>query len=164
MGQIRNALRAYALKGAPPAEVMDDLHLLVDASDGTIDFATVVYVALCPATGDGELATAGHLPPLLVSAGGRAQYLELPSCPPLGLSGAPACTSTRFHMAAGDTLWLYTDGLVEARTRPIDAGLAALAELAGRTRGDLEPLADTLLATLAGTRDDDVALLGLRRG
>src|SRR3954452_7350820 len=70
MGQIRNALRAYALKGAAPAEVMDDLHRLVDASEGTIAFATAIYVALDPRTGEGELATAGHLPPLLVHGAG----------------------------------------------------------------------------------------------
>jgi serine phosphatase RsbU (regulator of sigma subunit) len=164
MGQIRNALRAYALKGAAPAEVMDDLHGLVGASGGTITFATVIYVALRPDTGEGEIATAGHLPPLLVHADGRTEYAAMPGCPPLGLSGAPTCTSTRFSMAPGDTVWLYTDGLVESRRQPIDDGLRALAELASRTRGDLEPLADTLLATVPAARDDDVALLGLRRG
>jgi PAS domain S-box-containing protein len=164
MGQIRNALRAYAVKGAAPAEVMDDLHALVDASAGTITFATAIYVALDPASGDGELATAGHLPPLLVHADGRSEYLAVPRCPPLGLSGAPPCGSARFCLGAGDTLWLYTDGLVESRERPIDAGLSALAELAGRERGHLDILADTLLSALPRSREDDVALLGLRRG
>jgi serine phosphatase RsbU (regulator of sigma subunit) len=164
MGQIRNALRAYALKGAAPADVMDDLHALVSASAGTITFVTAIYVALDPATGDGELATAGHLPPLLVPADGPPEFLRIERCPPLGLSGAPPCAATRFRLEAGDTLWLYTDGLVESRERPIDDGLHALAELAGRERGDLEPLADTLLSRLPRSREDDVALLGLRRG
>src|SRR3954449_4144188 len=65
MGQIRNSLRAYALKGAGPGEVIDDLHALVDASRGEITFATVVYVVLDPHSGEGVLASAGHLPPLL---------------------------------------------------------------------------------------------------
>ena len=164
MGQIRNALRAYALKGAAPAAVMDDLHALVAASAGSVTFATVLYVALDPATGEGELATAGHLPPLLVHPDGATELLPIPTCPPLGLSDAPPSVAARFRLALGDTLWLYTDGLVETRERPIDAGLAALADLAGRTGGDLEPLADTLLATLPRSREDDVALLGLRRG
>jgi PAS domain S-box-containing protein len=164
MGQIRNALRAYALKGATPAEVMDDLHALVDASAGTITFATAIYVALDPASGEGELATAGHLPPLLVHADGHTEFVAVPRCPPLGLSGAPPCTAARFRLGAGDTLWLYTDGLVESRERPIDAGLAALVELAGRERGHLDVLADTLLDRLPRSREDDVALLGLRRG
>jgi hypothetical protein len=73
--------------------------------------------------------------------------------------------STRFRLVGGDTLWLYTDGLVESRERPIDTGLTALAELAGATAGAaLGALADTLLAELPRSREDDVALLGLRRG
>jgi serine phosphatase RsbU (regulator of sigma subunit) len=164
MGQLRNALRAYALKGAPPAAVIDDLHTLVKASAGAVTFATALYVALDPATGVAEMASAGHLPPLLVHPDGAAELLDVPRCPPLGLSDAPPCDSGRFRLAPGDTLWLYTDGLVESRERPIDAGLDALAEVAGRARGDLERLADTLLATLPRSREDDVALLGLRRG
>src|SRR3954469_844763 len=54
MGQIRNALRAYALKGAAgPHAVIDDLHTLVDASAGTITFVTAVYVVIDPHTGEG---------------------------------------------------------------------------------------------------------------
>ena len=57
MGQIRNALRAYALKGPPaPGAVLDDLHALVEASAGAIAFVTVVYVVLDLRTGAGELA------------------------------------------------------------------------------------------------------------
>src|SRR4051794_21095938 len=55
MGQIRNSLRAYALKGAGPGEVIDDLHALVDASHGEITFATVIYVVLDPHSGEGVL-------------------------------------------------------------------------------------------------------------
>src|SRR3954451_21009622 len=77
MGQIRNALRAYALKGAGPHEVMDDLHALVDHAGGEITFVTVVYVWIDPATGAGECALAGHMPPLL-----GAEYVDVPSCPP----------------------------------------------------------------------------------
>ena len=92
MGQVRNALRAYALKGASPDEVIDDLHRLVDAAGGEITFVTVVYVVLDPATGEGELALAGHLPPLIVGAQ-RTEYLDAPRCPPLGFSGAGPCTA-----------------------------------------------------------------------
>ena len=79
MGQIRNALRAYALKGAGPGEVLDDLHTLVEASAGAITFATVIYVVLDPATGAGELATAGHLPALLVGDGALRRRAALPA-------------------------------------------------------------------------------------
>jgi hypothetical protein len=70
---------------------------------------------------------------------------------------------SRVTIAEGETLWLYTDGLVESRHRPIDDGLAALADTAARAEGDLAAIADHLLAVLPGTRDDDIALVGLRR-
>ena len=163
MGQIRNSLRAYALKGAGPAEVIDDLYRLVDASTGAIAFATLVYVVLDERTGACDLASAGHLPPLIVGAAGGAHFTETPRCPPLGFSDADPSTLAHFEIAPGETLWLYTDGLVESRRRPIDVGLAALADAAGRAEGGLEEIAEHLLATLPGSRDDDIALLALRR-
>jgi serine phosphatase RsbU (regulator of sigma subunit) len=163
MGQIRNSLRAYALKGAGTAEVIDDLHRLVDASAGTIAFATVVYVVLDPQTGACELSTAGHLPPLVVGVAGGAHFVETPRCPPLGFSDAAPCALAHFELAPGETLWLYTDGLVESRQRPIDVGLAALADAAGSSDGGLEEIAEHLLAVLPASRDDDIALLALRR-
>lgn len=157
MGQIRNALRAYALKGGRPAAVIEDLHALVD--QGEITFATVVYVVLDLASGRGEVATAGHLPPLIAGAG----FVDVPRCPPLGFGGVSSCSSCEFELEPGATLWLYTDGLVEARTRPIDTGLELLADAAGRAQGELGAIADRLLATLPAAHDDDIALLGLRR-
>ena len=159
MGQIRNALRAYALRGAVPATVIDDLHALVDASGGAITFVTVVYVALDLATGAGELASAGHLPALLAGEG----YVEAPRCPPLGFSGAAACRVGHFTLAPGQTLWLFTDGLIESRRRTLDAGLGELEQAAARATGSLDEIADRLLTELPAQRDDDIALLGLRR-
>jgi serine phosphatase RsbU (regulator of sigma subunit) len=159
MGQIRNALRAYALKGGGPCEVIDDLHTLVAASEGAITFVTVIYVVLDPLTGEGEIAGAGHLPALIAGRG----YVAAPRCPPLGFSGAPPCELARFTLAPGETLWLFTDGLVESRRRPLDAGLELLAQKAGDATGSLEEIADRLLVELPASRDDDIALLGLRR-
>jgi PAS domain S-box-containing protein len=162
MGQLRNALRAYALKGARPAAVIDDMHALADATEGEIAFATLLYLELDLAEGKGEFAVAGHLPPLVVEADGTARYLEIARCPPLGASGAPPCESRPLTLAPGATLWLYTDGLVESRAQPIDTGMAALAQAAA-SGGDLEAIADAMLASLPGSREDDVALLGLER-
>jgi serine phosphatase RsbU (regulator of sigma subunit) len=163
MGQLRNALRAYALKGAAPAQVIDDLHALVDAADGEIAFATLLYLELDAAAGTGEVAVAGHLPPLLVGADGTAAYGEIARCPPLGASGSPPCSSSRLEIPHGGTLWLYTDGLVESRRQPIDAGMQALAAAASVPGADLDAAAESLLRALPGSREDDVALLGLQR-
>jgi serine phosphatase RsbU (regulator of sigma subunit) len=162
MGQLRNALRAYALKGARPAQVIDDLHALADAAEGEIGFATLLYLELDVATGEGEFAIAGHLPPLVVDAAGTATYAAAATCPPLGASDAPPCRSSRLVLPSGGALWLYTDGLVESRRQPIDTGMGALAAAAAGG-GDLDAIADAMLASLPGSREDDVALLGLKR-
>jgi serine phosphatase RsbU (regulator of sigma subunit) len=70
-------------------------------------------------------AQAGHLPPVLVLPGGTTQELDLPPGLPLGL-GAQSFAATKISLPPGTTLALYTDGLVESRTQPIDEGLAAL--------------------------------------
>ena len=99
----------------------------------------------------------------MVGVDGGAHYVETPRCPPLGFSGAGPCTLGHFTLEPGETLWLYTDGLVESRERSIDVGLAALADAAGRAEGGLEEIAERLLGLLPGSRDDDIALLALRR-
>ncbi|MDA0185560.1 SpoIIE family protein phosphatase [Solirubrobacter phytolaccae] len=160
MGQLRNALRAYALKGAGPGAVLDDLHTLVNQSADEITFATVVYVVLDLASGACEVATAGHLPPFVTGQG----YVDTPPCPPLGFGEVDGCSSNTFTLGVGQTLWLYTDGLVESRTASIDIGLDALAATATRVDdGALEAIAEHLIAALPPTHDDDIALLGLRR-
>ena len=98
--------------------------------------------------------------PALIAGRG---YVDAPRCPPLGFSDAAACSSGRFTLAPGETLWLYTDGLIESRRRPLDDGLAALEQTAARATGALADIADRLLVELPASRDDDIALLGLRR-
>ena len=88
-------------------------------------FATCVYAVIDPSGGPSGIAQAGHLPPVLVLPGGETQVLDLPPGLPLGL-GAGSFQVTEFTLIPGATLALYTDGLVESRTRPIDDGLAAL--------------------------------------
>jgi hypothetical protein len=66
-------------------------------------------------------------------------------------------------LTAGSLLALYTDGLVENRGEPIDAGLRTLTRLLRRAGGlSLERTGDTLLSALRPEPDDDVALLLVR--
>ena len=160
MGQIRNALRAYALKGAAgPHAVIDDLHTLVEASAGDDHVRHGGLRGDRPAHRGGEIATAGHLPALIAGRG----YVDAPRCPPLGFSDPDKCTLGRFTLAPGETLWLYTDGLIESRRHPLDDGLAALERATASATGALDEIADRLLVELPASRDDDIALLGLRR-
>jgi sigma-B regulation protein RsbU (phosphoserine phosphatase) len=162
MGRLRSGLYAYALEGAPAAEVLTRLGRLAEA-DGAL--ATAQYLIIEPERGEVEIASAGHPAPLLLK-GGIATYLDIPEArsAALGLSDATR-SSGRFQLAIGDTLLLYTDGLVE-RTRDIDGGMRDLATAAERlAEGGPEALCEELLAALAplaGYRDD-VAILAVSR-
>ncbi|GAB7106421.1 SpoIIE family protein phosphatase [Streptomyces phaeofaciens JCM 4814] len=164
MGQLRSAVRAFALGDHPPEEVMGGTnHLLIDLDPG--QFASCCYVRLDPATGRARAARAGHLPPLLRHPDGRTEVVELPGGVVLGVDARAHYPVTELTLEPGAILALYTDGLVERPGQDIDDGIAAvraaLAE-AGSVPG--RPLADvadllTVTARQAADRPDDIALL-----
>jgi PAS domain S-box-containing protein len=162
MGQVRNGLRAYALKATRPAAALADLRAMGEHIEELV-FATLTYIVYDPRTGTGVLASAGHLPSLVLEGDGRTHFMEAPRCPPLGAD--PDCLSREheFTLAPGATLVLYTDGLVESRTRSIDTGLQRLADAAGASRGGLERLTDDIVEAVPEQRQDDIAVLALRR-
>ncbi|MEA2246017.1 MAG: hypothetical protein QOH46_546, partial [Solirubrobacteraceae bacterium] len=162
MGQVRNALRAYALKAPTPGAALADLRLLDEALPELV-FATLTYIVYDPATGEGVLSNAGHLPALVLDADRGASYLDAPTSPPLGAGPGAACDQHAFTLPRGATLVLYTDGLVESRQKSIEVGLATLAGVAKASIGDVERLADDIVQGVPEHRDDDIALLALRR-
>ena len=162
MGQLRMALRAYALEEESPAAVVARAHLLT-ARLLTTEMATLVYLVFDPDTGDVRFANAGHPPPLVVGADGSTAYLEGALGPPLGVDAEADPEEARDRLEPGSTLVLFTDGLVERRGDSIRDGLDRLRREAAAARGDLEELCDHLLGSLIGDQaDDDVALLVLR--
>ncbi|MFI6353795.1 SpoIIE family protein phosphatase [Streptomyces sp. NPDC050743] len=158
MGQLRSAARAFAELAVAPAEALHHLDHLTEGVEQTI--TTCVYCVYDPHLGTCEICLAGHLPPVLIRLGRAARLLDLPTGAPLGVGGVPfeAATIT-FH--PGDVLVLYTDGLVETRSEPIDARLDTLLDALTATRGhDLESTCDRLLEILRPPGgEDDVALL-----
>ena len=162
MGRVRSGLYAYALDCEEPADVMMRLSRLARADDA---LATAQYLVVDPATGAVEIASAGHLPPLLI-AGGDARYLDVAGAQSsaLGLDDERRGSGT-FVLEPGCTLLLYTDGLVE-RTRDIDDGMRALAAAAvGLAEAGPGPLCERLLLELSPAERfrDDVAVLAVRR-
>jgi serine phosphatase RsbU (regulator of sigma subunit) len=106
-------------------------------------------------------ALAGHPPPVLVPPSGAARVLDLPPGLPLGL-GAESFAATQISLPLGATIALYTDGLVESRTRPIDDGLAALcgaldSALAGG--GTLGGACQAVTQELRHQGEDDITLV-----
>ncbi|HEX2084207.1 MAG TPA: SpoIIE family protein phosphatase [Solirubrobacteraceae bacterium] len=125
MGQLRSALRAYALDGASPASALDRLNrfLLSLAWDS---MATALVLVLEPATGRMTYANAGHPPPLVRGADGAPRSLKESLSVPLGALDVPGYTEATARLEPGALLVLYTDGLVEQRGQLIDAGIARL--------------------------------------
>ncbi|MGI8697826.1 MAG: SpoIIE family protein phosphatase [Mycobacteriales bacterium] len=125
MGQLRAAVRAYALEGHEPAGVVRRLDRLFGVMNVS-DFTTCIVASYDPATRTLTWANAGHLPALVRRSDGRCEWLRGPTALPLGLGdlGRSAQESERLH--PGDLLVLYTDGLVERREESIDVGLDRL--------------------------------------
>jgi serine phosphatase RsbU (regulator of sigma subunit) len=158
MGQLRATARAYAAADLPPADVLARLDEAVSGLEqGQI--TTALYGVLTPSTGELTLSSAGHLPPLLVPALGEAAYLPVEPGPPLGVGG-PYHQHT-VTLPAGTTLLLYTDGLVESRTRPVDVGMEAL-RVAATGLSDPEALCEKALVAVGNAHDDDTAMLAVR--
>ena len=126
MGQLRNALRAYARDGRQPADILDQLNDLLAEVDSPDHMATLVFGIFDPGTGELTLANAGHLPPLLCRPDGTAEFLQCGPGLPLGALADTGYTNTTLTIEPGSTLLLYTDGLVEGRQLPLDDGLERL--------------------------------------
>ena len=164
MGQARNLLRAYAISNLPPGRVLRRTNialtrLLPDA------LASVVYAVLDLATGELSYANAGHPPPLLITGGGHAEYLDDTTGTMLGASAGSRFSTRRRQLAAGDGLLCYTDGLIEDRQRSLTEGLATLARTLRRAApSSAEQMCVAAQAGLLGgaERADDVCLLAAR--
>ncbi|MFF0115292.1 SpoIIE family protein phosphatase [Streptomyces prasinus] len=171
MGRLRTAVHNFATLDLAPDELLAHLDDLVarlareqaaqDEDEGPIG-ATCLYVVYDPASGRCSAARAGHMPPALVRPDGTVDFLDLPANPPLGLGGLPF-ESVEFQVAAGSRLVLYTDGLVEDRTRDIDVGLEILRGALARPDRSPEQTCEAVLDALPPDRaDDDIALLVAR--
>jgi serine/threonine-protein kinase RsbW len=162
MGQLRSVYRALLVDRPAPSAVIDRLQAGWSLL-GLQRMATALFATLDPASGRLRIASAGHLPPLMITDG-RAELLPVRPSRMLGAPPAPAVEWAGV-LPPGATLVLFTDGLVESRSADLDAGLDRLLA-AGSCSGTTDPdeLCDRLLADLTGAhRADDIALLALTR-
>jgi serine phosphatase RsbU (regulator of sigma subunit) len=165
MSHMRHAVNAYAIAGPEPSVVLRRIDALAETALGESEIVTVLYVLLNPTTGQMSFASAGHLPPLLLTAGAAA-FLEVDPQPPLGAAHLASVTRREQStvLPPGAALLLYSDGLVERRGRGIEDGMARLRAAAAAAYADpdvpLEQMIDALLEQLVGNhRPDDVAVL-----
>ena len=163
MGQLRGAVSALA-QTAGPALLLDRLDAFVETVPSAAT-ATLAYVELDPETGHVRYACAGHPPPLVVSPDGRTRFLWDGRSAPLGSMLGDARGEAVAQLDDGETLVLYTDGLVERRSASIDAGLERLAAAARLHALGAPALADDLCDQLVEgpAQDDDVCVLTIHR-
>lgn len=166
MSRIRNALRALAFSMPEPEDVLAGLDRMFTATEGMDQVTTLVYFVLDPVTGQLDLSNAGHLPPLLVAGSAGPSLLDGEPDTPLGISSERG--HHKFFVQPGNTVALYSDGLVENRKRSVDAGLdelvrvaaAAPPEVVGDPQQMLEYLVESMLEGYE--QDDDVTLLAVQ--
>ncbi len=163
MGQLRSALSGYLLEGHEPVPALELLDRFAERVPGAAG-STVACLVLDTATGELTWARAGHPPPLVVGPDGST-YLEDAGGTVLAVRGRPPYSAGRATLRPGDSVVLYTDGLVERRDESIDDGLHRLADAAQRNhRLAPEPLTAALLAgaLAAAGPADDVAVIVAR--
>ncbi|MFJ3704234.1 MULTISPECIES: SpoIIE family protein phosphatase [unclassified Streptomyces] len=161
MGQLRSAVRAFALIGHEPQEIMGATNrLLIGLDPG--QFASCCFVLLDPATGAFRAVRAGHPQPLLRHPDGRTEVLNLPGGVVLGVDPDASYPVTELRLAPGAVLALFTDGLVEKAGADIDEGIERLrSTLAAACRLPLAETADRIIGQARQDEDrpDDIALL-----
>ncbi|MER6346870.1 SpoIIE family protein phosphatase [Streptomyces sp. NPDC001595] len=160
MGQMRTALRAYAVEGHPPDVVVSHANRLLTDMETDL-FATCVYVDVDMEEGMAWCVRAGHLPPVLRHPDGSTVVVEAEGGPPLGVVAQADFPMTPLRLQPGTLLALTTDGLVESPATDIDEGMDRFAhQLAQSDPAHLGLVADALLGN--ARRSDDVALLLIR--
>jgi len=167
MGQLRSMLRGIAYSHADrhtPGEILTELDVAATGLD-VAPFATAVQLHLVPDAGGWQVtwSNAGHPPPLLLPADGPPQLLSVGEADlPLCVDPTRARTNHRHRVDAGDTLLLYTDGLVEIPGEHLSKGLDRLVAEAAAGRG--LPVADLCTDLLVHLPDgrDDIAVLAFR--
>jgi PAS domain S-box-containing protein len=170
MGRLRTAVRTLADVDLPPDELLthlDDLvtHLTSDDDSAVRDLpytggigATCLYAVYDPVSRICTLASAGHVPPVLLLPDGTVSVVRLMPGPLLGVGGLPF-EATELELPEGSLLAFYTDGLI-ARDRDMGLGLERLCEAMSSPVPSLEITCDAVLrAMLPESPADDVALL-----
>ncbi|WP_086723840.1 PP2C family protein-serine/threonine phosphatase [Streptomyces carpinensis] len=165
MGMLRSALSAAIRALREPDRAMEVLGLYARSVEGALA-TTAVEAVVDTRRRHITYSSAGHPPPVLVRADGTSVLLDQATDPPLGARPTHVPRpQAAVPYAPGDTLVLYTDGLIERHGEDIDAGLDRLTDvLTANARLDPEPLADTLLSRfgVSGGGDDDIALVVVR--
>ena len=157
--RLRTALRAYAVLGTPPGEILSRLNDFIGAV--AVDRLATLVVARYEADGRTlRWSAAGQAAPVRYAPDGHAAVLTGPLGLPLGAAPGVEYGEAAVELAAGERVLLYTDGLVARRDRTLTAGLSILLHAAEHVDlADPRALVEHISAELSATPDDDLAVL-----
>lgn len=164
MGRLRAATGALIPTGdSGTATIVRALDECARGPEG-VDFVTAACVVLDTATGELQVACAGHPPPLLIECDRSHRWLDDSTIPPIGQLDVDASVSSTYALGVGDVVLLYTDGLVERRSRSMTHGMRQLRTVAQSCLGGpLDEAVDEIISRLvADDAGDDVMLIALR--
>jgi GAF domain-containing protein len=156
--RLRNALRGAVLAGSNVPETVLALNTHAAAQPGAYA-STVLYLELDAPARRLRWASAGHVPGI-VAEGERVEWLGPSGGPPLGVTDPDAWPQEERVLEPGGRVVVFTDGLIERRTEPLDAGIERVAEVAA-VAGDLETLCDEAIEMAPAPRFDDLAIIAL---
>ncbi len=159
---LRNALRGLAVTGAGPGQLLSWLNIVAHHLNGAVT-ATAVCGLYDPDRHTLRWARGGHLPPVLVR-GAEATPLPLVKGMLLGAVPEAQYEEAEVQLAAGDTLLMYTDGLIERRDRSVEESLKQLLTTARTAPRTLDLQLDRLLTFSKSDTDDDTCLVGIQVG
>ncbi|MEA2478111.1 MAG: phosphoserine phosphatase RsbU/P [Thermoleophilaceae bacterium] len=163
MGQLRSAVRALASTGLAPGPLLDALDAYA-RRHGVGRMATLIYAQLDLGTRTLRYACAGHPPPLIVSPGAEPYFAWEGRSLPLDAytsALAPRADATA-SLSAGSAVVLYTDGVVERASRPLDAGMDLLLREVAARRDDAALGGPVVRALHDSEHPDDRCLLAAR--
>jgi serine phosphatase RsbU (regulator of sigma subunit)/anti-sigma regulatory factor (Ser/Thr protein kinase) len=162
MGQLRSAVRAYALEIERPDELLAKVSRFADQEHSRM--ATVIYATLNLDTWVVDFARAGHPYPLLIRADGSTTFLTDVGGPPLGTGAVADYDQQRVTLGPAETILFYTDGLIERRGQTLSDGEAALVEAVAAAPDEPELLCRSVIQRLTKGIEsgDDIAVLAIR--
>jgi serine phosphatase RsbU (regulator of sigma subunit) len=115
MAISKTLLKSEAMRGYTASEILSRVNNLLCPDNPSCMFVTVFCVILNTDTGEVECCSGGHNRPLLCTADGRVEYLEVPPGFVLGFQENFTFESKRLQLKRGEMIFLYTDGVTEAQ-------------------------------------------------
>lgn len=160
--QFAGALGALVL-ALPPEKVMAAANSYLLRHGPPDSFTTAVQVLVRFETGDYRISSAGHPPVMRWDVDSREWVVDNARGTALGVTESPRVANSEGVLAPGEALLFYTDGVVEARGRDIDAGITRLRAIAREAVADGFAGAPERILAEVPRGEDDRAVLILRR-